>query len=179
MTQGLFETVLKPWWQDLPEEVRRLHSYEGTERFSGMARVDRGRSLIARLAAWVFGFPPAAEAVEVTVVKTRDGLNERWERSFDGRRFRSAFAPSDAPARYCESFGPFTFELDLPVRDGRMEIVMRRGWLLGVPLPRWALPGSETCEYAEDGKFRFDVALFAPFGGGLIVHYRGWLQPED
>ena len=31
---------------------------------------------------------------------------------------------------------------------------------------------------AAQGRFRFDVALFLPLIG-LLVHYRGWLVPDD
>ena len=32
-------------------------------------------------------------------------------------------------------------------------------------------------ERLEDGRFRFDVSLDAPFGLGLAVRYQGWLEP--
>jgi hypothetical protein len=37
----------------------------------------------------------------------------------------------------------------------------------------------EAREYAEDGRFHFDVRLFAPLTGGLMVHYRGHLIPAN
>ena len=52
---------------------------------------------------------------------------------------------------------------------------MRRGWLFGLPLPRWLLPRSEAREYVEDDRFHFDVAIDAPLGIGRLVRYRGWL----
>ncbi len=55
---------------------------------------------------------------------------------------------------------------------------MRRGWLAGIPLPRFLLPVSDAREYEADGRFRFDVALDAPFNLGLIVRYQGQLLPD-
>jgi hypothetical protein len=68
--------------------------------------------------------------------------------------------------------------MDLPVSDGSLRFPVSRGWVWGIPLPRLLLPKSESREYALRGVFHFDVALSAPFGGGLIVRYRGHLQPD-
>ena len=45
-------------------------------------------------------------------------------------------------------------------------------------LPRILLPQSVAREYAANNRFRFDVALNAPLGGGLIVRYQGYLTPD-
>lgn len=54
----------------------------------------------------------------------------------------------------------------------------RGGWFAGMPMPRFLLPKSDSREYAENGLFRFDVTLTAPFGGDLLVKYRGYLRPD-
>lgn len=174
----LFQSALANRWAALPPEVQALHSVQDVESFSGTARVTRGTSIIARFAAWFFGFPPAAENVPVTITKTRTGSGEIWERSFDGRVFRSYCTPASDPYRYRERFWLFNYEQDLPVDDGCMHLPVRRGWFLGVPLPQFLLPASDSREYASDGVFHFDVALSAPLGGGLIVRYRGQLWPD-
>lgn len=69
--------------------------------------------------------------------------------------------------------------LDLLVEDESMRLPVRRGWFLGLPLPRFLLPKSDSREYVENGSFSFDVALSAPFGGGLLVRYRGHLRPDS
>ena len=60
-----------------------------------------------------------------------------------------------------------------------MSYSVRRGWFAGVPLPGRLLPRSEIREYEEGGVFRFDVALYAPLAGGLIVRYQGRLAPDS
>ena len=178
----LFQSALQDRWAALPPAVQRLHSVQDVERFSGTATVTRGGSWVARLAAWVFGFPKAGADVPVTVTKTRTESGEIWQRDFAGRVFRSTCTPAKAPYRYRERFGLFTYEQELPVADGAMALPARRGWLLGLPLPRPLLPTSDSREYAVDGVFHFDVALYAPLsaplGGGLIVRYRGALTPD-
>jgi hypothetical protein len=174
----LFQAALGARWFDLPAEVQALHSVQDVESFSGTAQVTRGESLIARLAAWFFGFPAAADAVPVTITKTRTPTGEIWERDFGGRVFRSYLTRSPLACHYRERFWLFNFEQELPVDEGCMRFPVRRGWFMGVSLPSALLPRSDSREYAHGGAFHFDVALGAPLGGGLIVRYRGRLQPD-
>jgi hypothetical protein len=59
-----------------------------------------------------------------------------------------------------------------------MSYLVRRGWLAGIPLPARLLPRSEIREYEEGGAFRFDVAIYAPLTGSLIVRYQGQVSPD-
>ena len=69
-------------------------------------------------------------------------------------------------------------EQELPVNAGAMHLPVRRGWFLGIPIPRPLLPQSDSKEFAVEERFCFDVSLGLPLGGGLIVRYSGWLSPE-
>ncbi|PJK31498.1 saccharopine dehydrogenase [Minwuia thermotolerans] len=177
MQPTLFREALGERWRDLPICVRRLHSVQDIESFTGRAEVIRGNSLIARFAAFFFRFPKPGRDVALTITKTRTSRGEIWERNFDGRIFRSYLKPSRRH-HYRERFWVFDYEQELPVVDGRMSLPVRRGWLIRVPLPRFLLPRSDSVEYEEDGLFRFDVGLYAPLGGGLIVRYRGSVAPS-
>lgn len=174
----LFQAALGDTWHGLPRCVQRLHSVQDVESFSGRARVTRGRGLIPLLAAWLFRFPEEGDDVPLTVTKTRTRRGETWVRSFAGRRFRSFLTPSARPSRCRERFGPLTCELELPVKDATLHLPVRRGWFLGIPLPSLLLPGSCSREFAVNDTFHFDVGLYAPLTGGLIVRYRGWLDPD-
>ncbi|WP_416900341.1 MAG: DUF4166 domain-containing protein [Minwuia sp.] len=174
----LFRAALGDAWEALPQVVQRIHSVQDIESFSGTAEVIRGRGLLARLSAVIFRFPKAGRSVPLTITKTRTSYGEIWERNFAGRRFRSYLTPG-RPGHYRERFGPFDYEQELPVVDGIISLPVRRGWFLGVPLPRPLLPGSDSREFAEGGIFRFDVGLFAPLTGELIVRYRGTVTPDE
>ncbi len=173
----LFRRALEEEWERLPASIRRLHSVQDRESFSGRAEVERGQSWLARLAAFVFRFPRAGASIAVKVDKIRTAKGETWVRDFAGRRFRSHLT-SRRPHCCEERFGPFTFELAIPVEAGALHLPVRRGWFLGIALPRAILPRSESREFEVDGRFHFDVGLYAPLGGGLIVRYRGWLTPD-
>ena len=178
----LFQSALGERWNDLPEEIQTLHNVQDVESFTGVASVLRGDSVFAKLIAWVFRFPKACERTPVTVTKTRtengEGIGEVWERRFGDSVFRSYCTPSSGVCRVRERFFVFNFELDLIVDKSSMSFSVNRGWLLGIPLPRFFLPTSDSREYVEAGEFWFDVALGAPLGIGPIVRYVGRLSPE-
>lgn len=171
----LFRGFLGGAFEGLPGAVQATHDHVGPRRWSGRADVTRGTGWLARAIAWAFRFPAAAADVPVTVLKTPVEGGEVWERRFGGQVFRSHLRAG--AGGLTERFGPLTFAIALEVREGALHWPVAGGWCLGVPLPRWLLPMSVAREYVEGGRFRFDVALHAPFVG-LVVRYRGWLRPS-
>lgn len=62
---------------------------------------------------------------------------------------------------------------------GGLTLPVRRGRILGIPIPRIFLPVGETTETVDDGRMCFDIRLSLP-GLGPMVQYRGWLAvPEE
>jgi hypothetical protein len=174
----LFQNALGDRWRDLPASVQRLHSVQDVELFRGKARVTQGKGLIEGAAAFFFNFPKTGDNVPVTITKTRTAFGEIWERDFGGRKFRSYLSPSPRPYHYRERFFVFTYEQELPVENGSLFLPVRRGWLLGIPLPGFLLPGSRAREYDLNGTFHFDVGLYSPLTGRLIVRYEGHFAAE-
>ena len=115
---ALFERALGGDWLALPASIRRLHSVRDLESFCGRAQVTRGTGFLARLAAWLFNFPPAGEDIALTVTKTRVGEDEIWERNFAGRIFRSRWSPSPRPGHARERLLGITVEAELEARGG-------------------------------------------------------------
>ncbi len=178
-TPPLLERVLPADFAGLPESWRRLAEIHDIDRFEGEASVERGTGPAARVIAALFGFPSATPAVSVSVKKQRTGFGEKWTRCFGEKSFVSHLSrkADDRPGMLRERFGPFSFLLRLRSEDGRVAWPVESGRFLGVPIPRALLPRSESFEYAgADGRFRFDVRISMPFAG-LIVRYRGWLEP--
>ncbi|MGN7840160.1 DUF4166 domain-containing protein [Stenotrophomonas sp. 22385] len=162
----------------LPAQVQALHDTSGPHRWSGRAQVRRGTGLLSRLVAAVIGFPKAHTDVPVTVTFTPDRGIERWTRDFGGRRFTSwqRRGAGRNDALLVERFGLIEVALALVVADDRLMLVPRRWSCLGVPLPNALLPRGTTFETEVDGRFVFNVEI-AALGVGLIVAYRGSLQP--
>lgn len=171
----LFPTLLGPAFDSLPDAVRASHATLADLRLEGRAEITRGRGLWPALIALIFRFPPAGEDVPVTVLKSREGDRELWERRFGPRRFRSTLRPE--AGAMTERFGPATFTLGLTIADGALHYPVRSARIGPLPLPAWSLPLSHARETAENGRFQFDVAIHAPLTKALIVRYRGWLVP--
>lgn len=176
----LFAKAVGGSFAQLPEPIRALHRTIDLRRWAGRAEVTRGRGGLARLIGWAMGFPPEAADCAVRVEMERRGAGEVWTRSFAGRRFRSSLTPAGrAGGGVIERFGPLAFHIGLRVRDGQLEYPLVSGRFLGLPLPRWLLPVSETAESVDgQGRATFDVAVSHPLAG-QIVRYRGWLVPDD
>lgn len=173
----LFARAIGPEaWERMPPSYRQAHSPNGSHVLVGRAEISRGGGLLSRAVARVFGFPPAGSDIAVTVTMTEKQGGELWVRDFAGRQFRSELTAA-RPGYVLERFGPFRFELRLPIKDRRMAMVVEKGWSLGIPFPRALLPVSDTVEFEADGRFHFDVRLSAPIVG-FIVRYQGWLEPQ-
>jgi Domain of unknown function (DUF4166)/Saccharopine dehydrogenase NADP binding domain len=160
----------------LPLALRAFHDGDGAPVWSGRAEIDTGRSVLARVVRWVFGFPKEGRDVPVSVSVDRKGLSETWTRDFAGARFVSHLT-YEGQGQVAEAFGPFKILLGVEALGS--EIIMPvTGWRLGpLRLPGFLAPESQTREYADgDGRFYFDVRITVPLAG-LIAHYRGWLKP--
>jgi hypothetical protein len=171
----LYRRMLGTSWDALPAAVRAMH--DGATAAEGCATVDRGTGLLSRLAGWLFGFPKAGAEVPLRVDFVLSPEGETWTRHFDRRSFSSRqFMGSGRWERLlCERFGALTFALALVPENGRMHLVLR-GWsLFGIPMPMWLCPRSASWEEGDD-RFRFHVEISHPLTG-LIVRYRGWLEP--
>ncbi len=179
MTPPLLERALGADAATMPMAWRRLGAIHDLDHFAGEASVTRGDTALARWVGAAFGFPPAAASVPVEVTKQKTAQGETWTRRFGDHAFRSRLSrrPDDARGVIRERFGPFSFTIRLEVKEGRVVWPVVAWRCLGIPMPAFLAPRSESIEYVdEQGRFCFDVALSAPLAG-LIVRYRGWLSP--
>ena len=175
----LYQRILGPAWRELPPAVRELHASRATTVVIGRARVLGGANALARAVARAFGFPPAADDVDLRVTFERARGVEVWRREFASRRLTSV--QYEGRGRFerllCERFGPFEFGMALTVSGGRLGYVVRRWSFLGFPLPRRLAPRGESFESEAHGVFRFQVEVVVPLLG-RIVGYSGSLRPR-
>ena len=176
-TVPLYARVLGTAWNELPDGIRAMH--DGAASAQGRASVERGSSVLARLAAFVIGFPKTAADTSIGVRFEASNNAETWTRTFGDESFSSRqFAGRGrSDGLLCERFGPLTFAMALVPENGRLSLVLRRWSAFGLPLPMWLCPRSNSYEDTESGRFRFNVEIGHPFTG-LIVRYKGWLQRD-
>jgi hypothetical protein len=175
----LYRRLLGEAWDELPPALRALHDCGAGAQAQGRATVERGGGWISRLVGACFGFPAAGADIPVAVrFEPRRG-GEWWRRSFGGRTFRSFHREGRGRSErlLSERFGPFSFGIALVLDQGRLHFVVRRWNLLGLPLPPSWAPGGDSWESAEDGRFNFRVEIRQRWIG-LLVAYRGWLEPD-
>jgi Domain of unknown function (DUF4166)/Saccharopine dehydrogenase NADP binding domain len=180
---SLYARVLGPAWDDIPVPVRRLHGIGGGLVAEGVATVERGRNLAARLVAAAFRFPEAGTNIPVRVRFTAatgpDGQPaEIWTRTFGASDFSSLQWAGSGRSEHLvnERFGPFTFGLALVLDGEKLRVIPRRWNFLGISMPRALMPRGDSHERAEDGRFYFHVEIVLPLIG-LIVRYQGHLTP--
>jgi hypothetical protein len=154
-----------------------MHDVRKPVTASGQARVERGRSLLARLACALIGFPQTNAATPIRVQFDPSNGVETWTRKFGQEQFRSRqFLGWGRYERLlCERFGPLTFAMAVVLEGERLTLVLRHWSFFGIPLPTWLGPKSEAYETADQNRFNFHVAISHPLTG-LIVRYDGWLE---
>jgi saccharopine dehydrogenase-like NADP-dependent oxidoreductase len=169
--------VQKDSMAKLPQVIVDFHNGSNSSVWQGRAQIERSSHLISRCVGWAVGLPDASadSPVGVTVERERDGT-ERWTRTFGGKQFHSTMNRGSDNS-FWERFGALNFKLDLRVEDGRLLYPITKAHLFGLPMPRALLPKIAAFETVdEQDRFVFDVKIALPIGG-LLVHYRGWLQP--
>jgi NAD(P)-dependent dehydrogenase (short-subunit alcohol dehydrogenase family) len=170
----LYRRVMGADYDTLPHAVRELHKLIGDKGASGNATVVRGSNPLARLIANLFRFPEAGEHPLHVDFREEAGV-ERWTRDFSGRKFFSEL--SQDGNRVIERFGPMRFHFDLISQSDGLVMAMRKWSVFKLRMPLALAPRSPAREWGEGDHFHFDVPISLPIVG-LVVHYRGWLQPD-
>jgi Domain of unknown function (DUF4166)/Saccharopine dehydrogenase NADP binding domain len=177
--QPLYRKLLGPAFDTLPPALQALHGSGGERRWTGVAEVRKGHSVLASVIRALVGFPKAG-VMPVSVTFTPENGGERWTRNFGGRRFNSVQTAGIGRDQYllAERFGITAFSLALVTEGGRLLLIPRRWTAFGIPMPNALLPKGVSFEAEESGKFCFDVEISAPLVG-LIVAYRGSLELDE
>lgn len=179
MQEPLYRSLLGPQFDGLPSAVQALHDSVQKRRYSGDAEVRPG-TLWGRVVAWIIGFPTRAGRQPITVTFAPEGTSEQWTRDFNGHVLKSVQRAGTGreTGLLIERFGPVSVAIELKLRGNELHLFPRKWRVLGVPMPRWALPRGTSFETAKDDRFVFHVDVEAPLIG-RIVQYRGWLAPVD
>lgn len=174
----LYRQVLGRAFDTLPAQIQAIHDSSQSRRWRGETSVRRGGGVMADLLAKAFGFPPESDQTPVQVQFTPKDGHETWRRTFGPASFSSVQSQGTGRNAHLlvERFGPISVALALVVEGGRLFLVPRRWSLFGLPLPKALLPNGQSFEAEDEGKFYFDVEIAAPVVG-LIVAYKGWLEP--
>ena len=89
--------------------AQTMHDVQSERTADGVAVVERGSGLLARLVAFVIGLPPAGTDIPITVsFRARQG-REYWQRNFAGQAFSSVQEQGRGRCArlLCERFSPW------------------------------------------------------------------------
>lgn len=173
----LYQRLLGNAWYSLPDPLIKLH---GSKKAIGIAKVQVGKNLLARLVAKLFGFPEAGQDIPVQVSFQQKNGGELWRRTFAGKSFSSFQSEGHGLSEklLSEQFGVFNFGLALVAEPEKLSLIVRRWSIFGISLPLRLAPLGNSFEYAAEGRFCFHVEITHPITG-LIVRYQGWLVPKE
>ncbi len=149
---SLYRRGLGAAYEQMSEAGQRLH--DGVEpRWSGRCSVDGPTNQVGRVLAALFALPPATQDAPIEVDFAVQGGRETWTRRVGGRTMRSQqYIGLRRPKGWIvEQFGPLAFDLRVPVKGGRLELVMAGMRLAGVPLPRFCWPAIKAVETGRRG----------------------------
>lgn len=172
---SLYRRALGASYAEMSEAGQRLH--DGAElKWAGRCSVEGPTNVVGRILAALFVLPPAVADAPIEVDFVVRGGRETWTRRVGGRAMRSRqYIGLRRPTGWIvERFGPLAFDLQMPIKDGRLELVMSGMRFAGLPLPRFCWPRIRAFETEEEGRFGFDVEIGLPWIGRL-VRYRGFL----
>jgi hypothetical protein len=186
MTEPLYRRLLRHRYGALPDAVQRLHDVSQPRRWRGEGTVTRGATFPARVLGTLLSLPAATtpgERCEVVVTFTPDGAGgETWSRMFAareaaGRPFVS-YQWGDGN-RLFERVGFTRFVFRLEADATGLRLVLVKFCVFGLSMPAALRPHVRTREHQVCNCYHFDVEALLPLGLGLLVHYEGWLKPDD
>ena len=175
---ALFQSALKDEYAHLPKPLQDAHLVTSYKTLAGTVDVQRGKNPLANLIALLFGFPKTQKDAPIKVSMDLQGEKEIWTRTIGKSAFKSVLSEGQNRNEIFERFGPVKFKIKLLHRDGRLHYGLDIARFLGIPLPKFLTPNSETYEWSRDGKFKFHVDISLPLLGRLI-QYKGTLSEYE
>ena len=173
MSPPLYRRLLGAAFDTLPARVRELHDLAGVSVWQGRAKVERGRFVVARIAATLSSLPPEGDDQPLRVTFAAVGDKEIWARQFGKALFRSVQYERNGQLRERVAITTFVFTA-VASADG-LALRLDGFRLLGLPMPRLVHPAVRTFESERDGRYHFEAEAHLP-RVGLLVRYTGWLE---
>ncbi|WP_299932338.1 DUF4166 domain-containing protein [uncultured Pelagimonas sp.] len=170
-------TVYSKWlgdqFDDLPDACQDLHA--GYGRFAGRITVSYAPLPFVAKLGRLFGFAPAADDVALVFEARQEAGRDYWRRMVGDTPMESELWVT-TDGLLAEKLGPVTVTMR-PILQGRQLILRVADFHFGrLAIPSWLQPEIEATEFAEAGRYRFEVTICLPIFGTQIVHYSGWLD---
>ena len=181
ITTALYPRLLGSAWPNVAHAVRCAHAARPVVRSRGRLCVTNGPAPLARIAARMLWLPRPGDEVDTCLVVDAEAGEERWVRTFDGRRLDSRQYLGSG-GELAERYGAFEFRFRLELARGG--IVFRQVgaalWLrkFRLRLPARCAPRVIACEEpAGEGAVAVHVLVELPLLGPVLT-YDGTIAVE-
>ena len=169
----VYQQHLTTRFDSLPEKVRAFHALQGKHKLEGRVTIRGAETTVGRLLAVLMGFPAEAPSQPFSFQLDATPTREVWTRLFPTRTMRSCL--SVRGEYLTEAFGPIRLFFKLDTNAEKLEMHLKRMTFLGVPLPRFLIPGVQASERSAEGLFHFHIVASWP-ANKRVVSYTGTLD---
>lgn len=167
--------MLRGQFDALEPVLRRFHDSPQGGTAVGQVAVERGKSQLARMLAWLLRLPAESARATVNLKVTVDDRSEIWERTFDGHRVSTR--QSQWQGQLVESTGLMSFAFELVASDGHLEFLPKGVWFCGLRLPAVFAPLATARVAPRGERWQIDMQFRLP-GGELLLRYHGLMAPQ-
>lgn len=175
----LYRRLIGENYYQLPSLVQDMHDVEETVVAIGVANVERANTKLGQFVGDLLGMPPAGKDLPAIVTFTLKEGSEILRREYGDAILETVQREGrgkDA-GHLIEQFGPVCLIIKLLGNIEGIQFQIVRVRLFGFPLMKRAWPSLEAREWAEEGWYRFYVAIGLPVVG-RIIKYVGRLKIE-
>ena len=177
-------SITEKWFgshfSDLHPKLQLLHSGGGILR--GEVDVTYGSGmggLIGKRLGRKLGLPPVSGRTTLNVVISHTNDKMIWSRQFgsSNKPMVSEFTPYGQYSDGCwsETTRGITLELSVELKQGGWHWVQRAMRINSLTIPALFLPNLKANKAIKNDLYHFEVELFKPALGGLLVRYEGAL----
>ncbi|SFK97479.1 DUF4166 domain-containing protein [Shimia haliotis] len=145
--------------------------------FTGEMTVRYGQLPFAEILFVAIGFPRACEAAPLVLTKQADGNAEIWVRQVAGHNMQSRLWLDGQ--KLSEALGPVRVDSVAEVSDDGLRLRIVEVRVRGVRVPRGLWRNTRMREWANSGRYHFEVVAALPVLGWPVLTYQGWLAPGE
>jgi hypothetical protein len=168
----LFPSRLGAHFAGLDPAIQWVHGGESRE-LSGIATVERGASLVAKVLGFLTSLPPTQKNGPISIRIEATESHERWIRRYADKHLMTSilFERGDC---LVEKLGPASLKFRLMARNAGIDWRLERVSVFGISLPlHWFLVAARID--VKDGRYHFLIDSHLQ-GVGRVVRYEGLLN---
>lgn len=172
-TLSMYQKALGDDYARLPAAVQTFHRLSGHTAFNGWVETQGPQTILAKVLAACLGTPRSSSSGPIRFELSASPAEETWTRHFPAQAMTSCMRLVDGHIE--ERLGAAQLTFDLLAAEDKLSMRLARMRFLGMPCPRWLMPGIVAEERGADDQIHFLVTAELPLVG-VVASYRGYLD---